>query len=74
MQKRIDYLGRLNTGVSTLSGGEPLLHPELDDIIRHIRKNATLSGLITNCHLLTAERVQRLNDAGLDYLSLILIS
>jgi MoaA/NifB/PqqE/SkfB family radical SAM enzyme len=70
MRHRIEQLGRLNTGVITLSGGEPLLHPELDDIIRHIRKHATLAGLITNGYLLTAERVQRLNDAGLDYLQI----
>src|ERR1700729_2323756 len=48
MIHRIELLGRLRTGVITLSGGEPLLHPELDAIIRSIRKNATLAGLITN--------------------------
>jgi len=67
---RVELLGRLGTGVITLSGGEPLLHPELDEIIRGIRKNATLAGMITNGYLLTAERVQRLNDAGLDYLQI----
>ncbi len=70
MIERIEQLGRLRTGVITLSGGEPLLHPELDDIIRSIRRNATLAGLITNGYLLTAERVHRLNDAGLDYLQI----
>src|SRR3954464_1236239 len=42
--RRIEHLGTLKTGVITLSGGEPLLHPELDEIIRAIRKNATLAG------------------------------
>jgi MoaA/NifB/PqqE/SkfB family radical SAM enzyme len=70
MVERIEQLGKLRTGVITLSGGEPLLHPELDDIIHTIRKNATLAGLITNGYLLTAERVQRLNEAGLDYLQI----
>lgn len=70
MLRRMDLLGNLKTGVITLSGGEPLLHPELDDIIRGIRKNATLAGMITNGYLLTAERIQRLNDAGLDYLQI----
>src|SRR5690349_9148710 len=54
MRHRIELLGRLKTGVITLSGGEPLLHPELDEIIRSIRKNATLAGMITNGYLLTA--------------------
>jgi MoaA/NifB/PqqE/SkfB family radical SAM enzyme len=70
MLHRLELLGALGTGVITISGGEPLLHPELDDIIRGIRKQATLAGLITNGYLLTADRIQRLNDAGLDYLQI----
>lgn len=70
MLQRLELLGNLRTGVITLSGGEPLLHPELDEIIEGIRKNATLAGLITNGYLLTADRVRRLNDAGLDYLQI----
>ncbi len=70
MLDRIERLGNLKTGVITLSGGEPLLHPELDEIIAGIRKHATLAGMITNGYLLTADRVRRLNDAGLDYLQI----
>ena len=46
-QKRIDKLAELGTSVITISGGEPLMHPDLDDIIRHIRKCGMLAGLIT---------------------------
>jgi MoaA/NifB/PqqE/SkfB family radical SAM enzyme len=70
IRQRLALLGKLKTGVITLSGGEPLLHPDLDDIIRAIRQNATLAGLITNGYLLTADRVRRLNEAGLDYLQI----
>src|SRR3954465_11986653 len=70
MLRRLELLGNLKTGVITLSGGEPLLHPDLDEVIRGIRRNATLAGLITNGYLLTAERIQRLNEAGLDYLQI----
>ncbi|MBV9082552.1 MAG: radical SAM protein [Acidobacteriaceae bacterium] len=70
MLHRLELLRKLNTGVITLSGGEPLLHPQLDDIIRGIRRSAILAGLITNGYLLTPDRVQRLNDAGLDYLQI----
>ena len=70
LRHRLRLLGRLRTGVITLSGGEPLLHPDLDDVIRAIRQNAILAGLITNGYLLTADRVRRLNDAGLDYLQI----
>ena len=45
MNQRIDHLGALGTSVVTFSGGEPLLHPELDDLIRHIRKNGMIAGL-----------------------------
>ena len=34
MLRRIDLLAALGTSVITISGGEPLLHPELDEIIR----------------------------------------
>jgi len=68
--RRLQLLGNLKTGVITLSGGEPLLHPDLDEIIRGIRGHATLAGMITNGYLLTADRVRRLNDAGLDYLQI----
>jgi len=70
IRHRIALLGRLKTGVITLSGGEPLLHPDLDEIIRTIRKHALLAGLITNGYLLTDRRVQELNEAGLDYLQI----
>ena len=39
MFRRIDRLGAMGTAIVTISGGEPLLHPELDDIIARIRKN-----------------------------------
>src|SRR6266571_5128927 len=70
MQERIDHLGRLGTTVITISGGEPLLHPELDQIIARIRKNGAIAGMITNGYLLVPERIRRLNDAGLDHLQI----
>jgi MoaA/NifB/PqqE/SkfB family radical SAM enzyme len=70
MFRRIDKLGALGTSVVTISGGEPLLHPELDDIIRRIRSNGMIAGLITNGYLLVAERIQRLNRAGLEWLQI----
>jgi len=70
MFRRVDKLGALGTSVVTISGGEPLLHPELDDIIRRIRHNGMIAGLITNGYLLVAERIQRLNRAGLEWLQI----
>ena len=70
MLRRVDKLGELGTSVVTISGGEPLLHPDLDDIIRQMVKRRIVSGLITNGYLLTADRIQRLNRAGLEWLQI----
>src|ERR1700756_587312 len=70
MYRRIDKLGALGTAVVTISGGEPLMHPELDDVIRRIRDNGMIAGLITNGYLLVAERIQGLNRAGLEWLQI----
>lgn len=70
MRERIDRLGALGTSVITISGGEPLLHPDLDEVIRRIRRNGVIAGLITNGYLLTADRIQRLNRAGLEFLQI----
>ncbi len=70
MERRIDELGRLGTSVITISGGEPLLHPEIDRIIARIRKTGAIAGMITNGYLLMPDRIERLNRAGLDHLQI----
>src|SRR5579862_9189071 len=70
MERRIDELGRLGTSVITISGGEPLLHPELDKIIAQIRKTGAIAGMITNGYLLMPDRIKRLNEAGLDHMQI----
>ena len=70
MLRRVDRLRELGTSVVTISGGEPLLHPDLDDIIHRMHEQRVVSGLITNGYLLTADRIQRLNNAGLEWLQI----
>ncbi|MGC1105344.1 MAG: radical SAM protein [Candidatus Acidiferrales bacterium] len=70
MFSRIDRLASFGTSVVTISGGEPLLHPDLDEIIRRIRHNGIVAGIITNGYLLTAERIKRFNRAGLEFLQI----
>src|SRR6516165_5430278 len=70
MYRRIDKLAALGTTLVTISGGETLLHPQLDDIIRRIRSHGIIAGLITNGYLLTPQRIQQLNEAGLDHLQI----
>src|ERR1700719_3297360 len=38
MKDRLDILAGMGTSIITISGGEPLMHPELDQIIGHIRR------------------------------------
>ncbi|HTF64942.1 MAG TPA: radical SAM protein [Edaphobacter sp.] len=70
MLRRIDLLARLGTQVITISGGEPLLHPDLDEIIRTIRSHDVIATIITNGYLLTPERIERLNRVGLEHLQI----
>jgi len=53
-----------------ISGGEPLTHPDLDDIIRRIRRTGAIAGVITNGYLLNEARIEKLNKAGLDHMQI----
>lgn len=66
----LDRLAELGTEIVTVSGGEPLLHPELDDIVAGIRARRMIAGVITNGYFLQPERIRKLNDAGLQYLQI----
>jgi len=68
--KRVDRLAELGTSAITLSGGEPLLHPQLEDVIARARRHRILAGLISNGYLMTRERIKRLNEAGLEFLQI----
>jgi MoaA/NifB/PqqE/SkfB family radical SAM enzyme len=70
LDQRIKRLADLGTTIVTISGGEPLLHPGLDDVVRAIRYRGMIAGLITNGYLLTPDRIKRLNSAGLDHLQI----
>src|SRR6266852_8627165 len=70
LRARIDKLAELGTSVVAFSGGEPMLHPDLDDLIRHIRRRRMMAGLITNGYFLVPKRICELNGAGLDFLQI----
>jgi MoaA/NifB/PqqE/SkfB family radical SAM enzyme len=70
MKRRIDRLAALGTSVVAFSGGEPMLHPDLDDLIRRIRQHGMMAGLITNGYFLVPKRIEELNKAGLDFLQI----
>ncbi|HEX9749705.1 MAG TPA: radical SAM protein [candidate division Zixibacteria bacterium] len=70
LTRYIDHLADLGTTVITLTGGETLLHPELDTVIRHVVARDMVCTSISNGFLLTQEWIERLNDAGLKLLQI----
>src|SRR6478672_4985133 len=70
MVSRINRLADLGTGIITLSGGEPLLHHDLDEIIACMRRRKVLACLITIGYFLSPDRVKRLNRAVLDHMQI----
>jgi len=70
MLHRIDLLAGLKTAIVTISGGEPLMHPEIESIISRIRHHGMIAGIITNGYLLTPKKIQALNEAGLEHLQI----
>src|SRR6202165_2788303 len=70
MKSRLDILAGMGTSVITISGGEPLMHPEIDQIISHIRSHGMIAGMITNGFLLDCKTIEKLNEAGLEHLQI----
>jgi MoaA/NifB/PqqE/SkfB family radical SAM enzyme len=70
LERWVDKLADLGTSVVACSGGEPLLHPELERLIRRVRSHGMLAGLITNGYLLSPRKIAALNEAGLDFLQI----
>ncbi len=48
MLERIDKLAEFGSSVITISGGEPMMHPEIYEIIARIRHHGMIAGLISN--------------------------
>ncbi len=67
---RVDHLADLGTVVLTLTGGEPLLHPQLDEIIKRVVARGMVCTSITNGYPLTRTWIERLNASGLTLLQI----
>ena len=63
----IDDLGRFGVPVLLFSGGEPLMRPDLMELIRHARKAGIRPVLSTNGTLITSDAAGRLAEAHLSY-------
>ena len=66
LKARIDKLKELGTFSLELTGGEPMLHPEITELVRYARsKSFHKVMMISNAYLLNQKKVEALNDAGL---------
>ena len=62
---RIDKCADLGCVHTDLIGGEPLLHPDVDQLLRHVVARGMTTGMTTNAFLLTERRLAELLDAGI---------
>ena len=63
---RIDKIKELGTLHCDLIGGEPLLHPDLIRLMRHVTHDCGMTtGMTTNGFLLTEDKLLELIDAGM---------
>jgi len=68
LKRRIDALHRLGAINITLLGGEPLVHPDVAEIVRYAGRKSNTS-VVTNGFLLRNGVIQALNEAGLNNLT-----
>jgi MoaA/NifB/PqqE/SkfB family radical SAM enzyme len=65
LKSRIDELKRLRTIFVTLNGGEPLLHPEIAELVGYISSLGMVPMINSNGWLITPEIINKLNKSGL---------
>lgn len=68
LKRRIDALHRLGAVNITLLGGEPLMHPDVAEIVAYAGRRSNTS-LVTNGFLLRNGVIESLNEAGLNNLT-----
>jgi MoaA/NifB/PqqE/SkfB family radical SAM enzyme len=68
LKARIDALHRLGAMNITMLGGEPLMHPDIAELVRYAGRKSNVS-VVTNGFLLRNGVIEALNDAGLNNLT-----
>lgn len=66
----IDDLADYGVPVILFSGGEPLMRPDIFDLMNHARERGQRTVLSTNGTLLTIESIERLREIGLSYVGI----
>ncbi len=65
LKERIDHIARLRAVFVTLTGGESLLNPHVDEAVAYVKDKGMVPFVNTNAYLLTREWIERFNKAGL---------
>jgi MoaA/NifB/PqqE/SkfB family radical SAM enzyme len=65
---RVDHLAGLGCLVVTLTGGEPFMHPNLDEVVARAVSHGMVVTAISNAYPITKGWIERMNDAGLSLL------
>lgn len=65
-KKIIDEIAPLQCSITLDVQGEPLLHPQILDMVEYSKKNNCYTSLITNATLLTSKKSEQLISMGLD--------
>lgn len=68
LKQRIDALHRLHSANITMLGGEPLMHPDIAELVSYARRKSNTS-VVTNGFLLRNSIIESLNEAGLNNLT-----
>ena len=69
LKQWFDVLHRLRVVNISLLGGEPLLHPDLPEVVAYANRKSQVS-ITTNGYLLRRSLIHQLNDAGLSNLQI----
>ncbi|MFW9950387.1 MAG: radical SAM/SPASM domain-containing protein [Candidatus Thorarchaeota archaeon] len=64
-KKAIEESQKLGISILAFTGGEPLLRPDIFELISHVNQKKTVPILFTNGQFLTQENVDKLSEAGL---------
>ncbi len=70
LKKWIKKIRDLGTMRIALVGGEPLVHPDIIELVRYCRELGFATSLTTNGFLLTREKVKLLEEAGLQVMQI----
>lgn len=68
----LDDLGQFGAPVALFSGGEPLMRPDLLDLIRHAKKAGLRAVISTNGTLIDPAKAELLREIGLSYVGVSL--